>query len=80
MQLDRSQRKLQRLHIRIRRDEFDAFKTSLDHAVHRVAATATDADDLDARSVNFLIVKLNAHLRALVFLLIHSGLRLPVGD
>ena len=41
----------QRLRVGVDRDELDALQPGVDHAVHRVAATAADADDLDDREV-----------------------------
>ena len=37
----------QRLRVGVHRDELDTLEAGVDHAVHRVAATAADADDLD---------------------------------
>ena len=38
---------LQRLRVGVARDELDAAQASVDHAVHRIGATAADTDDLD---------------------------------
>src|SRR5207249_11999994 len=38
---------LQRLHVRVDRDELDALQRGRDHPVHRVAAATAATDDLD---------------------------------
>ncbi len=47
LQLRARRRALQRLRVGIRADELDASQPSLDHVLHRVAAAASDTDDLD---------------------------------
>ena len=42
---------LQRLGVRVGRDELDAAQAGVDHAVDRVRAAAADADDLDDREI-----------------------------
>ena len=78
LQLYRSQRQFQRLHIGIRGDELNAFEAGLDHAIDGVAAAAAHTDYLDPRPALFFIVKLNAYLCGFNLLLIHSGWRLPI--
>src|SRR5207248_1158775 len=50
-------RHTQRLEIGVGHDEFDSFHPGLDHAVYRVASTASDANDFDLGIVAELVVK-----------------------
>ena len=51
LKLDVGVAHLQRLGVRVDRDELDALQARVDHAVHGVGATAADADDLDDSQV-----------------------------
>ena len=44
-------REVQRLHIRVYRNKFNALHAALDHAVYRIAAAAADADDFDTNYI-----------------------------
>ena len=51
VELDVGVRHLQRLGVRVGRDELHAAQTRVDHAVDRVRTAAADADDLDDREI-----------------------------
>ena len=54
---------MQRLHVSIGRYKLHTLHVGVNHAVHRVAAAAADADDFDARVVAGLFIELNADFR-----------------
>ena len=54
-------REVQRLHIRIYRNKFNALNAARDHAVDRIAAAAADADDFDINYIIQALFKLKTH-------------------
>ena len=54
-------RPLQGLRIGVQRDELDALKLFVDHAVDGVATGATDADDLHAGALSGSVVEFKDH-------------------
>ena len=54
-------REIQRLHIRVDRNKFNALHAALDHAVDRIAAAAADADDFDINYIIQALFKLKTH-------------------
>src|SRR6266446_6335714 len=54
LQLHRRLRQLQRLQIRIRRDELDALDFGPNHAINGIAAATAHTDNLDLRRLKFL--------------------------
>ena len=54
-------REVQRLHIRVYRNKFNALHAALDHAVYRIAAAAADADDFDTNYIIQALFKLKTH-------------------
>ena len=54
---------MQRLHVSIGRYKLHTLHVGVNHAVHRVAAAAADADDFDARVVAGLFIELNSDFR-----------------
>ena len=71
LELYRSLRCLERLHIGVGGDKLHAFHVGGNHTVYRIAAATTHADYLDAGSAHALFVVLNAHLAGSIGLGIH---------
>jgi hypothetical protein len=69
-ELDRSERGVERLLVRVRGDEFDSFEAHSDHRVDRVASAATHADDLDFGALTDCLIDFkhaeNSPLRAVM--------------
>ena len=58
-------RHAQRLQVGVGDDEFDALHAGVDHAVDRVAAASTHADDFDLGVVAGFFVEADANVRSL---------------
>ena len=63
---------IERLHVGVGDDELDAAEAHLDHAVHGVAASASDADDLDGGRATALWIQRQSQLVRLFHLNLRS--------
>ncbi len=73
LNLNRSARKLERLHVGVRNQELHALQGCVNHAVDGIAAAAADADHLDLCVVAWIFVELDSNV--LVFDCLHR--RIP---